>query len=319
MPATTTTKPSTAAGASFREAEAWRAVGAGWKQLHGNFKNLGVSFEWHDFTCDADLDWKRSFHPDSVEVCINLAGVGDVRCSEQTAEFADDTSGFYRHGDPGLTAWRRAGQPHRFITIEFHPGFLRTHLADHRKDLHPVVRSAMDGEKASGISTIERIGGDLQQLVQSLRHPPVSAVAQRLWFHSKALEVASLLFFQTTNEQEFFCHRQQRLAQDRVSRVIALLKENLAEPPPLEEIAKRVGCSPFYLSRTFTKEAGMTISQYQRKLRLERAAELLKAGRHNVTEAAMEVGYSSISHFSQAFHEMFKCCPGLYPLGAQKK
>ena len=63
----------------------------------------------------------------------------------------------------------------------------------------------------------------------------------------------------------------------------------------------------------------MTISQYQRKLRLERAAELLKAGRHNVTEAAMEVGYSSNSHFSQAFHEMFKCCPGLYPLGAPKR
>ena len=46
----------------------------------------------------------------------------------------------------------------------------------------------------------------------------------------------------------------------------------------------------------------------------ERAAELLKSGRCNVTEAAFEVGYSSLSHFSQAFHEMFGCCPGLYPL-----
>ena len=58
----------------------------------------------------------------------------------------------------------------------------------------------------------------------------------------------------------------------------------------------------------------MTIPQYTRQLRMERAAELLKSGKFNVTEAALEVGYSSLSHFSQAFHYMFGCCPGLYPL-----
>ena len=28
----------------------------------------------------------------------------------------------------------------------------------------------------------------------------------------------------------------------------------------------------------------------------------------------MEVGYNSLSHFSQAFHQTFGCCPGLYPI-----
>ncbi len=46
---------------------------------------------------------------------------------------------------------------------------------------------------------------------------------------------------------------------------------------------------------------GMTIPQYVREVRIEKAAELLLRGRHNVTEAAMEVGYSSLSHFSKAF------------------
>ena len=48
--------------------------------------------------------------------------------------------------------------------------------------------------------------------------------------------------------------------------------------------------------------------------RLERAAELLRSGKFNVTETALEVGYSSLSHFSHAFHETYGCCPGLYPL-----
>ena len=54
--------------------------------------------------------------------------------------------------------------------------------------------------------------------------------------------------------------------------------------------------------------------QHLRQLRLEKAAELLRSGEYNVTEAALEVGYNSLSHFSAAFHETFGCCPGLYPL-----
>src|SRR5208283_3820841 len=101
---------------------------------------------------------------------------------------------------------------------------------------------------------------------------------------------------------------------ERVEKVIAVLREKLAEPPTLEEIGRTVGCSQFHLSRTFSITTGMTIPQYTRQLRMERAAELLKTGKFNVTEAALEVGYSSMSHFSQAFHETFGCCPGLYPL-----
>ncbi|MBL9129319.1 MAG: helix-turn-helix transcriptional regulator, partial [Verrucomicrobiales bacterium] len=108
--------------------------------------------------------------------------------------------------------------------------------------------------------------------------------------------------------------RAKRIATDRVEKVAALLRERLAEPPTLEEIGRQVGCSPFYLSRTFSAEMGMTIQQFLRQARLEKAADLLRSGRFNVTEAAMEVGYSSVSHFSQAFHEQFGCCPGLYPV-----
>jgi len=111
-----------------------------------------------------------------------------------------------------------------------------------------------------------------------------------------------------------FCTRQQRLAQERVEQVIFLLKQDLAAPPALEDLGKKIGCSHFYLSRIFSAQTGHTITQHLRQLRMERAAELLQAGEYNVTEAALEVGYNSLSHFSAAFHETFGCCPGLYPL-----
>ena len=59
---------------------------------------------------------------------------------------------------------------------------------------------------------------------------------------------------------------------------------------------------------------GKTISAYLRDLRMEKAAELLLGGRMKIIEIALEVGYSSPSHFTTAFREMFDCCPGLYAL-----
>jgi AraC-like DNA-binding protein len=56
----------------------------------------------------------------------------------------------------------------------------------------------------------------------------------------------------------------------------------------------------------------MTISCYLRNVRLEHAATLLKSGTHNVTEAAMAVGYSSLSYFSRAFVKMFDTCPCVF-------
>jgi AraC-like DNA-binding protein len=134
------------------------------------------------------------------------------------------------------------------------------------------------------------------------------------WYQAKALELAATLLYRPLPGEELFCQRIKRLNRERVQKVIAVLKEDLAEPPSLEEIGRRVGCSHFYLSRIFTQEMGKSISAYLRDLRMERAAKLLREGALNVTQVALEVGYSSLSHFTTTFRETFACCPGLYPL-----
>ena len=149
-------------------------------------------------------------------------------------------------------------------------------------------------------------------VVASLTGPPVAKAAQVLWYQSKALELMAHFLF-APKDPELFCMRQKRLARERVERVKEVLARDLANPPTLEIIGQEVGCSPFYLSRIFSREVGLTIPQYLRNLRMERAAGLLRTGRYNVTEAATEVGYSSLSHFSKAFCETIGCCPVLYP------
>jgi AraC-like DNA-binding protein len=303
------------AAAPFSEDAAWRDVGKGWQPLFGSFHGDGFSLEWHDFLAKREFDWGPSFHPGCVELCLNLAGNGFVECKDRRTDFTPNTVGFYYRKDGLLTAKRTAGEQHQFLTVEFSCAFLARHLAGMGPMLHPVVRSAIENrpcEQVAG-STV-RLTAAQQQLIATLRQPPVYAAAQPLWYQCKALELAVTFFIQPPPEQEMFCTRQQRLALERVEQVIFLLRQNLAEPPSLEELGKKIGCSHFYLSRIFSAQTGHTITQHLRQLRMERAAELLKSGEHNVTEAALEVGYNSLSHFSAAFHETFGCCPGLYPL-----
>lgn len=282
--------------------------------MFGNFRDLGFSFEWHSFTSSEPLDWARSFHPGSVELCLNLAGRATVSDGQQTSELRAQTLAFYFQGEPSLTAVRHGGEMHQFITVEFAPEFLARHLADMADSLHGLVRAVVKKEAVKpAVASAERLGTALLAVVDSLRHPPVFAPAQAIWFRSKAVELAAQLFFRPP-EGELFCTRAQRVARERVERVRAILRERMNAPPPLEDLGRLVGCSPFYLSRLFSQESGITIQQYIRQVRMERAAELLRTGKCNVTEAALEVGYNSLSHFSSAFHETFGCCPGLYPL-----
>ncbi|HYG36896.1 MAG TPA: AraC family transcriptional regulator [Clostridia bacterium] len=307
------TAPRQASVLIIREQPFWQHAGAAWRQLAGSIDQAGFSFEWHEWDASAPLNWARSFHPHSVEICLNLQGTGWVATSQERIEFSSETAGFFvTNGNP-LSGERHAGQRHQFLSVEFSMVFLKSRLAEHLSRLHPALRHCLRDKGPAALSRVTTLTHRQRDLLSSLLRPPVLASAQRLWYESKALEFAAEFFF-SAGEAEPLCSRAQRLAAERVSRAKAILAENLAEPPTLEELGRRVACSQFYLSRTFTRETGLTISQWLRRARLERAAELLSSGKFNVTEAALEVGYSSLSHFSQAFHEMFGCCPGLYPL-----
>ena len=296
------------------EQGAWHDVQNGWRPLYGDVEQFGVGVEWHDFRTEHAFDWGRSFHPRSVEFCLNLAGHGAVGQSPRLKrDYLPDTSGYYSVADEPLNATRQANQRHQFVTLEFSRKHLQKQLEHCESDLDPHMRQAVfSGKDSATVSAPQPITREQRVVVGSLLQPPVPKAAQALWYQSKALELMAHFLF-VAKDPELFCMRQKRVAHERVERAKDLLGRNLAEPPLLETLGQEVGCSPFHLSRIFSREVGFTIPQYLRKLRMERAAELLRTGRYNVTEAATEVGYASLSHFSKAFCETIGCCPVLYP------
>ena len=296
------------------EQGAWKEVVPGWRQLYGDFERLGLSIEWHDFRTQRTLDWGRSFHPHSLEFCLNLSGHGAVGAEGHARrDYDPGNSGYYAIADEPLPASRHARDHHQFVTFEFSRSHLQKQLMQNEAGLEPEIRRVIFGDRTETVVAPTRLMSIQERdVVASLREPPVAKAAQILWYQSKALELMAHFLFMP-KDPEFFCMRQKRVARERVERTKELLARDLANPPTLEMLGQEVGCSPFYLSRIFSREVGLTIPQYLRNLRMERAAELLRTGRYNVTEAATEVGYSSLSHFSKAFCETIGCCPVLYP------
>ena len=296
------------------EVEAWREVKEGWRPLYGDVDQFGVAVEWHDFRTTRLFNWGRSFHPRSLEFCLNLQGDGAVGTpGRMRRDYVPGDCGYYAIGDDQLPASRRAHEHHQFVTLEFSRKHLQKQLVENESDLEPEIRRVIFDDKNENVVAPARpMSMQQRNVVATLTNPPVAKAAQILWYQSKALELMAHFLFEP-KDPEFFCMRQKRVARDRVERTKELLARDLANPPTLEMLGQEVGCSPFYLSRIFSREVGLTIPQYLRNVRMERAAELLRSGRYNVTEAAIEVGYSSLSHFSKAFCETIGCCPVLYP------
>jgi AraC family transcriptional regulator len=288
----------------------WVPFGTGWRQVYGSYSQLGVSVEFHDFFARTEVDWSRSFHPGSVEICLNIEGRAWLELGDRV-RLEPAQSVVYASGDTPLRAARLPGQKHRFVTVELRPDFLRRRLAGCEAGLLPFIADTMRmGAPPTAIAEPRQFSASQSATVRSLAHPPVAPEARPLWHEARLMEwLAECLFAENA---ELFCHRQQRLDRERVEKVKAIVAANYETPPSLAQIATSVGMSPFYLSRTFSRLTGETIPLFLRRVRVERAAEMLRAGTHNVTEAAFAVGYSSLGHFAKAFTEMLGSTPASY-------
>jgi AraC family transcriptional regulator len=300
--------------ASPHEAPAWSGIDGVWQPVYGSFREQGLSIEWHEFSNAKGLDWARSFHPESLEVCLNFSGQAALQLGKVSRALGPEQTAFYTTAGDRFVAERRPGHLHRFFTLELSVAFLRAQLGAVLDGLRGDVRRFIEQPgKARPIVHIAPMAPALLACRIHLLEPPVHAAGHAIWYQSKAVEILTHLLFEPDTTADLFCRRHLRQNRERVERVLFLLERDLENPPSLEMLAKEVGCSPFYLSRVFAQETGGSIPKYLRQKRIEKAAEYLRTGKMNVTEAAMAVGYSSLSSFNKAFVEHWGCCPGLYP------
>ena len=82
---------------------------------------------------------------------------------------------------------------------------------------------------------------------------------------------------------------------------------DLSTPPTIADIARKVGLNQCKLKQGFKQVFDSSIYAYFQGERMKQAQLLLQ--RYNVTETAMILGYSNVSHFSSAFRKQFGMLP----------
>ena len=97
-----------------------------------------------------------------------------------------------------------------------------------------------------------------------------------------------------------------------------VLEAEFATPIRLHHVARAVGASPAYLTDLFRRLEGVSMHRYVAQLRLARAlVELPHAD--DLTALALDVGFSSHSHFSASFRRAFGCTPSQFREAARAR
>jgi AraC-like DNA-binding protein len=100
--------------------------------------------------------------------------------------------------------------------------------------------------------------------------------------------------------------RQQRL----VDRARAFLDAHLSETVALETVAQDAGTSLYHLCRVFREQTGLTMHAYRTRQRLGQALDRLVSGSSaDLTDLALDLGFSSHSHLSRTFQKQMGVPP----------
>lgn len=91
-----------------------------------------------------------------------------------------------------------------------------------------------------------------------------------------------------------------------------IIQQMSDEQLSVESLADDIGMSRVQLYRKVSALTGMAVNELIRKLRLQRAAQLLGQKWGPVSQVAYEVGFSNLSYFSKVFKEEFGVLPSEY-------
>ena len=107
---------------------------------------------------------------------------------------------------------------------------------------------------------------------------------------------------------------------DWVKELKEIIQDQIDTNLNLTEISKSLDINPSYLSREFSKHFNnLSFGEYTRKLRIEKAIELMKKNKYSLTEIAYLTGFSDQSHFTRIFKQHTGKNPSVFRKEIAKK
>jgi len=247
------------------------------KTLFGNFQRDGLILTQHQ----AGSPFSASLPNESLHILINIEGSGIILGEALRLSLTPGTIAIFHRCSANETSAVRLKpeNEHLFLILTASTNWIQKTFGAKSSALHPSLRNTLDSKSSTtfSLSKIRPMSLNEIELSDDLISPPVNKDAAPFWYTAKIIELLTLHLFTPKNltENRPFCSDLKHSQRERSDKCIRWLKLNLDQPLDLPALAKSVGVAPSYLSRQFS----------------------------TIEEAAMEVGYNSLSHFTKAFLE----------------
>jgi AraC family transcriptional regulator, glycine betaine-responsive activator len=111
------------------------------------------------------------------------------------------------------------------------------------------------------------------------------------------------------DRQRMQMHERYGIESPKLVEVIHLMESTLDEPVDVAMLAQRVSISARQVERLFREHLGTSPKLFYLRLRMARAQMLLRQTLNPIREVAMECGFASTSHFSNAYKRVFGRAP----------
>ena len=150
----------------------------------------------------------------------------------------------------------------------------------------------------------------LYALVQQTANLEIAKEAYELVLKGVAIQALGLLVQYLDQHKSNYRHKV--LGEKDMQAVLQckkVLDSNFVNPPVVKHLCKIAGINKNKLQAGFLQITGLTISEYLRSKRMEKAIELLEKGDMRIDDIAASVGYQSPANFYKAFGKTFGLTP----------
>lgn len=151
----------------------------------------------------------------------------------------------------------------------------------------------------------------MAKCIQDINSSKQTGFARRLLLEGKANEILSIQIQDFEDDQQNDSRKKILRKADlkQIEHAVKILKEELANPITIKDLAKTVGTNTTKLQEGFQHMFGLSVNNYLRKLRLEFARDQLILGELNISEIAEQIGIINKSYFSRIFKEAYGLNP----------
>jgi AraC family transcriptional regulator, transcriptional activator of the genes for pyochelin and ferripyochelin receptors len=143
---------------------------------------------------------------------------------------------------------------------------------------------------------------EMQVVVDQVFNIQYEGKTKMMFFRSQMTTLLSHFFGHLSGTKEMGIKDAER---EKLYEAKEILSKNLDAPPSLSELSRQIGLNSFKLKKNFKELFGVPVFKYLQNQRMAKAYELLQNGNVTIQEVAWNVGYDSLSSFSNAFSKKY--------------